>query len=169
MKHRLTKLPLASRIIAAGCIAIWMAGVSACDLQSLFCCESQGSEAIACAGQEHSHDAEHAVADTDAPHDAGVHHSGEADRHSHDSPMPSRDGSCCSSLKAVAQTSTSVALVKPALQPIPFLCAPIEVRAVELALVEGPPDRHSIGCARVMSPEVCLGPAFQSNAPPAFS
>ena len=169
MKHRLTKLPLTSRIIAAGCIAVWMAGVSACDLQGMFCCKSPGSEARAGMGQGHSHDAEHAVADTNGAHDTAAHHSGEADSHSHDSPVPGRDGSCCSSLKAVAQTSTSVALGKPALQPISFLCAPVEMRAAEFALVEGPPDRHSIGCARVMSPEVCLGPAFQSNAPPAFS
>ena len=144
-----------------------MAGVSACDLQGLFCCDSHVTEAVAHADHEHSHDMKDAG--TNDPHDADAHHSTEADSRSHDSPDPgSQEVACCTSLKAVAQTSTSVALSKPALQPISFLCVPIEVHAIKLALVEGPQDRHSIECARVMSPEVCLGPAFQSNAPPAF-
>lgn len=165
MTHRQAKLPLTRRILAVGCIAIWVAGVSACDLEALFCCDSHGSEAVAHADQEHSHDTEHAG--TNDPHDADAHHSGEADSHSHDSPMPgSREGSCCCSLKAVAQTSTSVVASKPALQPFSFLCVPLETHATSLALLQSPPNRHAISCDRVFTPEVCLGSAFHSNAPP---
>jgi len=167
MKHRVAKLPLISRIIAAGCIAIWVASVSACDLEALFCCDSHGREADAHADLERLHDTEHAG--TNDPHDADAHHSGEADGHSHDSPVPGgKGGSCCSSLKAVAQTSTSVALGKPALQPISFLCEPIELHALSLTLLEGPQNRHALSCDRVFTPEVCLGSAFHSSAPPVF-
>ncbi len=168
MTYRQAKLPVSRRILAVGCIAIWVAGVSACDLEALFCCDSHGSEAVAHADQEHSHDTEHAG--TNDPHDAVAHHSDDADGHSHDSPMPdSKEGSCCSSLRAVAQTSASVAFGKPALQAISFLCVPIEVHTISLALLEGHPNRHAISCDQVIMPEVCLGPAFQSNAPPALA
>lgn len=167
MTHRRAKLPLARRILAVGCIAIWVTGVSVCNLEALFCCDSHGREAVAHADLEHSHDP--GQPGTNDPHDAVAHHSGEADGNSHDSPEPgSKEGSCCSSLKSVAQASTSGAFVKPALQPISFLCVPIEVHAISLALLKGHPNRHAISCDRRVMPEVCLGPAFQSNAPPAF-
>ena len=167
MTHRLPKLPLASRIIAAGCIAIWVAGVSACDLEALFCCDSHGSEAGALADQEHSHDTKDTG--TNDPHDADAHHSRDADGHSHDSPEHGgKEGSCCSTLKAVAQTSTSVVFSKPPFQPISFLCVPVETHATSLALLKCPPNRHAISCDRVFTPEVCLGSAFHSNAPPVF-
>ena len=83
------------------------------------------------------------------------------------SPMPgSKEGSCCSSLKAVVQTSTSAVYGKPALLPVPFLYVPIETHAASLALLQSPPNQRAISCDRVLVPEVCLGPAFQSNAPP---
>jgi hypothetical protein len=46
---------------------------------------------------------------------------------------------------------------------------PIEVHTISLALLEGHPNRHAISCDQVIMPEVCLGPAFQSNAPPALA
>jgi hypothetical protein len=169
MTHRPPKLPLASRIIAAACVVIWMAGVSVCDLESLFCCESQGGETAEHADQQHSHDTEHAVADTNEPHNAGDHHSGETEGHSHDSPVPDgKEGSCCSTLKAVAQTSTSAVFSKPAPLPISFLYVPVETHSAALALLQSPPNRCVKNCDRILTPEVCLGPAFQSNAPPAL-
>lgn len=165
MTSRSLKLPLPSRIIATGCIAIWAAGVSACDLEALFCCDSHGSETVALAAQEHSHDTKDTG--TNDPHDADAHHSSETDDHSHDSPMPgSREGSCCSSLKAVAQTSTSVDFSKPAFQPISFFGVSMKAYVISPALLVGPPNRHAKSGDRVFTPEVCLGSAFHSNAPP---
>ena len=167
MTPRQAKLPLASRIIAAGCIAIWAAGVSACDLEALFCCESPGSETVALADQEHSYDIKDGGPND--PHDADAHHSGEADGHSHDSPMPgSKEGSCCFTLKAVAPTSTSAVFGKPAFRPVSFLCVPLEKHATPHLLLKSPPNRHAKSGDRVFTPEVCLGPACQSNAPPAL-
>lgn len=166
MTYRQAKLPFARRILAVGCIAIWVAGVSACDIEALFCCDSHGREATAHADQEQSHETEHAG--TNDPHDADAPHSGEADSHSHDSPMPgSREGSCCCSLKAVAVNSTPVAFGKPAFLLIPVLCVPLEAPATALARLPSPPSRDVPRSRdRVLKPEVCLGPAFQSNAPP---
>jgi len=167
MTHRQAKLPLARRIIAVGCIAIWVAGVSACDFEALFCCDSHGREAGTFAVREHSHDTKDAC--TDDPHDADAHHACEADGHSHDSPAhDGKERQCCSTLKAVAQTSTAVVFSKPTFQPVSFLFVPIEAHATSLALLEGPPNRYAISCDRVFMPEVCLGSAFHSNAPPVF-
>ena len=169
MTHRQRKLPLISRLIAAGCIVIWVAGVSACDLEALLCCESSGSETVVHTDQEPAHDTRHAGADTNDPHDADAHHSSEADGHSHDSsPAGSNEGSCCSTLKAVAQTSTSVVFGKPAFLAIALLCGPLETQAPALALLPSPSNRPVTHCDRILTPEVCLGPAFQSNAPPAL-
>ena len=60
MTHRQPKLPLALRIIAAGCVALWLAGVSACNLEALFCHDSHGNEAVAHTDERHSHH-EHAA------------------------------------------------------------------------------------------------------------
>jgi hypothetical protein len=167
MTHRQAKLPLVTRIIAAGCIAIWVAGVSACDLEALFCCESQAGELGAHADQ--GHDTEQAVVDSNDPHNADAHHSDETDGHTHNAPTPdSKEGSCCSALKAVAQTSASAILGKPVLLSVAFLCVPLVTQSAAQTLVESGLNRPDDNCDRILTPEVCLGPAFQGNAPPAL-
>ncbi len=169
MRHRQAKLPLASPIFAAGCIVVWMAGISACDLEALFCCESQGSEMVVPADLQHSHDMPQAVAGTNGPHDADTHHCGETDGHPHHAPMPgSKEGSCCSTLKAVAQTSTSAVCGRPAPRAVAVLCVVPVTPDRFLAILKGPLDRHAKSCARILTPEVCLGPAHRSLAPPAL-
>ena len=74
MTRRQTKLPLALRIIAAGCVVVWLAGVSACNLEALFCCPSHDSETAAHEDHEHSHDTQDAVASTHHEHDADADH-----------------------------------------------------------------------------------------------
>ncbi len=170
MTHCQAKLPLIPRIIAAGCIVIWVAVVSACDLEALFCCDSHGSEAVAHADQEHSHDTKGSAAQTNGPHETDAHHSGDTDGHSHDSSVPGgKDGPCCSTLKAVAQTAKPAILGKPAIfDHIPSFVVPLETHAVlpvhRMDLLILPATCWD----RIISPEVCLGPAFQSNAPPVF-
>lgn len=170
MTSRQTKLSLASRIMAAGCIVIWVAGVSVCDLRVLICCESQGSESVAHADQQHSHDTKDAAADPNDLHETDAHHSGETDSHSHDTPLPgSKEGPCCSTLKAVAQTAKPAILGKPAIfDHIPSFVVPLEKHADSRAHGMIPLNLPATCWDRVISAEVCLGPAFQSNAPPAF-
>ena len=168
MTYRRPKVPFASRIIAAGCVAIWLAGVSACNLGALFCCDSHGGETVAHADPEHSHDTKDADAGTSHAHDADVHHSGDADGRSHDSHKhDSKEGSCCSTLIAVVQTAAPVVLSTPGVHSISLLCGLVETHAASLAVSENPPNRHANSCDRVFTPKVCLGPAHRSLAPPA--
>lgn len=167
MTRRPTKLPLVPRIVAAGCVAIWVAGVSACNLGALFCCDSPGSETVALAGPEHSHDPKDAGRNH-AP-DADTHHSGDADDRSPNShPHDGEEGVCCSTLIAVVQTAQTGVFSKPDFHPISLFCAVVETPAASLVLSEIPPNRHAESCDRVFTPKVCLGPAHRSLAPPAL-
>ena len=166
MTHRQPQLPLARRIIAAGCVALWLAGVSACNLEALFCCPSHDSETAAHEDHEHSKDA---VADTTYEHDANAH-SQDAAGHPHDSNKhESKEGSaCCSTLKAVVPTAKAIVFNKPAFHPIPLLCVLLETHATSLALSEIPPNRQAKPRERVFAQEVCNAPANRAHAPPAF-
>ena len=177
MTHRQPKLPLALRIVAAGCVVLWLAGVSACNLEALFCCDSHGHGAVAHADNGHSHDAEAAEAEAHHAHDANAHHSHEAEaHHSHDAeghPHGShkhdgKEGSCCTTLKAVVQTAKPIVITKPALQPVPLLCVLLEARIAALNAPEKASDRPPASSDRVFTPEVCTGPANRSHAPPVF-
>ncbi len=177
MTHRQPKLPLALRIIAAGCVVLWLAGVSACNLESLFCCNSHGNAAVAHADREHFHDAKDALTGTKHAHDADGHHSRNAEtHHSHDAEghsdgshkHDSKEGSCCSTLKAVVQTAHPVVISKPVFHPILFLCLLSETHAPSLALSENSFHCQAKSPDWVFTPGVCLGPAFRSLAPPAF-
>ena len=179
MTRRQTKLPLALRIIAAGCVVFWLAGVSACNIEALFCCPSHDSETAAQEDREHSHDTQDAIAvagthqehdaDADDSHNAEAHHSQDAEGDSHDShKQESKEGSCCSTLKAVVPTAKAIVFIKQAFHPTPFLCVLLETRAASLALSENPPNRQAKPRDWVFTPVVCLGPAHRSLAPPAF-
>jgi hypothetical protein len=169
MIHRQTKLPRARRIIAAGCAAIWLTGVSACNLEALCCCDSPGSETEAHADLEHSRGTNDAGAGTNHTHEADAPHSHNTDGHSQDSHKHgTKEGSCCSTLKAVVPTANPVVFSKLAFHAIPFHCMPLEAHAATLALPESPSNSHAKCWDRVPAPEVCLGPAHRSLAPPAF-
>ena len=175
MTRRQTKLPLALRIMAAGCVVLWLAGVSACNLEALFCCPSHGSETAAHEDHENSPETQDAVAgthherdaDADHSHKAEAHHSEDAEGHSHDSHKhESKEGSCCSTLKAVVPTAKAIVFNKPAFHSIPFLCVLVETHASSLALSENPPNRQAKPRDWVFTPEVCTAPANRAHAPP---
>ena len=176
MTRRQTKLPLALRIIAAGCVVLWLAGVSACNLEALFCCPSHDSETVAHEDHEHSHGTQDTVAgthhehdaDADHAHNAEAHHSQDAEGHAPDShEHESKEGSCCSTLKAVVPTAKAIVFNKQAFHPTPFLCVLLETHAASLALSENPPNRQAKPRDWVFTPEVCTGLANRSLAPPA--
>ena len=168
MTHRQATLPLALRILAAGCVVLWLAGVSACSLEPLFCRESQGDEAVAHTDGGHPH-REH-VAAAPHSHDAEAHHSNTAEgRVSHGSHKhKSKEESCCSTLKAVVQTAESVVLSTPACHTISFLSVLLETHAASFPLLENPADCQTKDSDRVFTPEVCLGPAHRGLAPPSL-
>jgi len=177
MTHRQPKLPLALRIIAAACVVLWLAGVSACSLEALLCCDSHGHTAVAHADGGHTQDAEQVDADTPHAHDADAHHSNDADaHHSHDAEGHSHDsnhhggkeGSCCSTLKAIVHTVKPIVITKPALPSVAFLCVLLEARIAALSAPGKASDRPPPSGEWVLTPEVCTGPANRAHAPPVF-
>ena len=177
MTHCQPKLPLALRIVAVGCAVLWLAGVTACSLEAFFGCDSHGDGAAAHNHGGHSPDMAaadteaHRVPDADAHHsdDAETHHAPDAEGHSHDSHKhDGKEGSCCSTLKAVVQTAKSIVVPKQVLQPLALLCVLLEGRIFALdtpdTVCARPPPRGEWVC----TPEVCTGSANRSHAPPLF-
>jgi hypothetical protein len=167
MSSRQTKPQLALRVIAAGCILLWLSANSYCSVEHFF--ESG----------EHTHG---------DGHDAGI---AVANAHTAAEPMPQghgdvaksqdgnengqdsdhhddQDGFCCSTLHATAQTPQQ-ALAAPAFHTIAFLCALLNAPELVSATPEARFDRHARSREWVFTPEVCLGPAFRSHAPPVSS
>ena len=169
MTHRQQKVPLALRIIAAGCVVLWLAGVSACSLEALFCCHSHGDQSVAHVDHGHSHDVE--PGDPDAHHssDADAHRSDDAEGHSHGSQHHGgKEGSCCSTLKAIVHTAKPIVITKPALPSVAFLCVLLGARTAALSAPGKASDRPPPSSERVFTPEVCTGPANRAHAPPVF-
>ena len=178
MIRRQPKLPLVSRIISAGCVVLWLAGVSACNVEALFCCPSHESETAAHEDHEHSEDTQDAVAgtnhahatDAEHSHNAEAHHSQDAEGHAPDSHKhESKEGSCCSTLKAVVPTANPIIFSKPAFHPIPLSGVLLETHAASPAPSENPPNRRAKPREWVLTPKVCLGPAHRSIAPPSLA
>ena len=157
------------RIVAAGCIVLWLLASSCCSIEYL------------CSGDHHH--AEASVSEPAAHHDNGDSHEAEAVEHahgegsdSHDSEQPSHDlhphdggdNSCCSTLMATAQIAQPFAIAKPVLQPLNFFCPVLQTRDPMLAAPEDKPERQVKRRDWVSTPEVCLGPAHRSLAPPVF-
>lgn len=169
MKHRPPKLPLASRIIAVGCAMLWLVAVSACNLKALCCCDSHDSETEPHANQEHSHGIQEAAAVTPHAHDTDNQDLPGADGCSHDNPENDcKEGSCCSTLCAVTHKANPIVLSEPANPPIPLLCVLLEAHASSHTFPDNPNNRHAKSYDRIFTPEVRLGPAHRSLAPPAF-
>lgn len=178
MIRRQPKLPLVSRIISAGCVVLWLAGVSACNLEALFCCDSHDGDAVEHADYKRSHNTRDAVAGTNHEHAAGADHSHNAeahhsknaegqapDSHKHES----KEGSCCSTLKAVVPTANPIIFSKLAFHPIPLFGVLLETHAASPAPSENPPNRRAKPREWVLTPKVCLGPAHRSIAPPSLA
>ena len=166
MSSRQAKLRPALRVIAVGCILLWLATSSYCSVEHLF------------ENAQHSlgdgHDAGIAVASTHANNTKQTpREHGDAVSNSHDGSENGRDsdhdddqdGFCCSTLHATAQTPHE-ALAKPPFHTIAFLCALLNAPELVSATPEARFDRHARSREWVFMPEVSLGPAFRSHAPP---
>lgn len=163
------KLPLTLRIIAAGCALLWLLAVSACDLEHLLPLGHHGSSE----GHEHSPAAVAYQHDSDQSQPSHGHdearHSHDAEGHSHGShEHGSKENSCCSTLKATLPSAKALVLLKPVFYPIPFLSDRREAGKAEIDTSHGFQYRQAKPPEWVFTPEVCLGPAFRSHAPPAF-
>jgi hypothetical protein len=147
MKHsrRVTRGPLI-RIFAACALFVWLAALTFCSMECNL-------------GHSHSDksDTEHAVS---SPHDTPSPDSDNHDKH---------DDSLCVSLKTSVHTTNGFVFSKP-----DFGCGlalsfaspsqPLAATDIKPLISRQPPDRQ-----RVFTPEVSLGPAFRSHAPPLSS
>jgi hypothetical protein len=148
MTHsRQSKSSLALRLGAVVSLLVWVAASSFCLVESLI-----GADHHAAGAAQHGHD---------------VAASADSDHHSHDSDKKDGDEhACCSTLTAAAPSAHQTVLPKPDFgKPLSFnllwLSQALTFVHPEAPISRQPPDREW-----VFTPEVCLGPAFRSNAPP---
>jgi hypothetical protein len=126
------------RIGAALSLLFWVSALATCSTECLCSDEHSESENIDLAHNSHSHD------------------SGKEDHHA---------GSFCDSLHSTCLPSTTVESVKPDFRvfTLNLLAA---APAIEIFCMEAPSSRQPPDAKWVFTPEVCLGPAFRSLAPP---
>ena len=170
MISRQPKIHVGLRIVAAGCIVLWLQATSHCALERLFGgdhhpVEAGASETLAHHDSDHSPEAdaaEHARNEASCPHDSGQPSS---DSHPHDG----GDNCRCSTMIATAQIATSMVIVKPVLEPLNFLCPVLQTRGLTLTVPADTAERQAKRRDRVFTPEVCLDPAHRSLAPPSLA
>lgn len=166
MTRRHQKLSPALRITAAGCIALWLIAASCCSMG--FLCsddhhaKAAASKTVAHHADDHSQDAEateHSHSEASHPHDAK--------QPSHDShPCEGGGDSCCSTLKATAQIAKPFNAAEPVFGLFNLPCTVLPARDPIFAAPEAKPLRQAKDRELVLTPEVCLGPAHRSLAPP---
>lgn len=142
----------ALRLCAAFSILVWLAAVSYCSLEAFIGHAEVG---------EH-HGAQTATHATAQSHDeSGESH--DSDKNGHE------QESCCDSFQAPPQHGNSLVLFKPDLGKLPSLNFLWLAQALTLDAPETTPPRQAQHREWVFTPEVCLGPAFRSHAPPSLS
>ena len=70
---------------------------------------------------------------------------------------------------ATAQIATPFVIIKPILQPLDFLCPVLQARDLMLSAPKDELERQAKPRDWVFTPEVCLGPAHRSLAPPSLA
>jgi len=149
---RQSKPRAALRISAAFCILVWLAAVSYCSLEVFIGHAEAG---------EHHHEKTTTHAAAQSHNESGDSH--DSDKNKHD------EESCCDSLQAPPQHGSSLVLFKPDLGKLPSFSFLWLAEALTLDAPETPPPRQAQHREWVFTPEVCLGPAFRSHAPPVLS
>lgn len=76
------------------------------------------------------------------------------------------DHSCCSTFKAIPQSAGSSALFRPDFGQVAHLQFMLLTQAFAVVRPDINPPRQPPDREWVFRPEVCLGPAFRSHAPP---
>ena len=147
MSFRQTKVSPLTRFIAAAMILVWVGAIALCQT---YCCSGD---------EHHSDSADHHHADA-APHS-----------HSHDqddsnAPGNEKESSFCLSLKSLLHNSSGLSLSKPAPLPLYELTFAPEAIGDTATPFIALHFRQAKPGDWVFTPEVCLGPAFRSLAPP---
>ena len=146
MSFRQRKVSAPIRLVAAATMLVWVGAITLCQIQC-------------CSGDERRSASDHADAA------ACCHHNQER------SNAPGDQEGCtfCLSLKSLLHNACGLSISKPPLQPLYELAfAPAPVRDTATSLI-AEHFRQAKPRDWVFTPEVCLGPAFHSLAPPVFS
>ncbi len=143
------------RIVAAGCIVLWLQATWHCAIEQLL-------------GDDHHHNAQEAEVAEHA-HSAASH-ANDSEQSSQDShPHDDGDNCCCSTVIATAQIATPIIIIKPVFEPLDLLCTVIQTRDSMFAALGDKAERPAKDSDRVLKPEVCLDPAHRSLAPPSLA
>ena len=169
MISRQPKIHVGLRLVAAGCIGLWLLASSFCSIEHLFDndhhhAEAGASETVAHPDSDHSQAAEaveHAHSESSRPHDP---EQSSNDSHPHDD----SDDACCSSLMATAQSATPSVIIKPILQPLDILCPVRQARDLILFAPKNELERQAKPRDCVYTPQACLGAAHRGLAPPSL-
>ena len=169
MTSRQPKIHVGLRIVAAGCIVLWLQATSHCALERLFGgdhhpAETGASETVAHHDSNHAQEseaAEHADGEASHPQDSEPSH----DSHPHDD----GDNCCCSTVIATAQIATPFIIIKPVFEPLNLLCTVFQSRDSMLAAPGNKVECQAKDRDDVFKPEVCLDPAHRSLAPPSLA
>lgn len=155
---------------AAACLVFWLVCVALCDAEHLFAFDHHKSSASQEHGPSrgilaHQHDAaidgvRQTLSESDPAHNAGEQSRG-SDRHD-------ENDSCCSTIKAPVPSAKPVVVSKPILNPIAILFCLSDRSVTALPSEENASICQAKSRERIFTPEVYLGPAFRSLAPPVF-
>lgn len=179
MKTNTSRQPKVSAVIRAGaalCVFVWVTGFAVCNLDRLCQCSGHGAsgnhhEVTAAHEHGHAHDTGHHHDDAEAhEHTAASHQhedgAAQGDDGCHDKKCGDKEV-CCSTIQALVVSPTPILVAKPVTQPallVSLLCAAREHALTAPACGE---FRQARSRDWVFTPEVCLGPALHSLAPPA--
>jgi hypothetical protein len=171
MTHRQQKLPLVLRITAAGCIGLWLLASSYCGIEHLLSDDHHHAGADASATFAH-HDGDHSpeAEAAENAHGEGSDSPDSAAHHSHDAhPHDDGDDACCSTLMATAHFATPFVISKPLFQPLGLIFPVRQTLDLMLSAPKDELERQAKPREWVFTPQVCLGPAFRSLAPPSLA
>jgi hypothetical protein len=166
------------RIFAGTSALLWLVGIGVCGMARICNCANHEADRAAHASPVHEHGAvfplEHGHSDHSTHHHGAEVHQHATPSHHHDAATPE---SCagkdrcqcgCSTIQALITTMTPVVSSKPVSQPV----LNISPLCLGHQQVFASPPSETLRRAKprgwVFTPEVCLGPAFHSLAPPAF-
>ena len=139
------------RICAALMLLVWVAASGFCSVEPLFA-HAKSSEHDSGKTAHHQDEAVPSSTDSGHSHDSDKHDDGEH--------------SCCASLTATPQSGGFVGLTKPDFGKLLSLDFIWLAQVLTFVQPETPSPRQTRAREWVFTPEVFLGPAFRSHAPP---
>jgi hypothetical protein len=177
---RQPKVSALFRIFAGTCALLWLMGIAVSGIGRVCTCAGHEGACAAHASPIHEHDAvspheQGRSHDAEHHHDAEVHqhatashHDGAASQHCAGKNGCNDKCRCSASIQALITTMTPVVISKPISQPVLYISLLCAARQYAFAAPPSEPLRRATPRDWVFTPEVCLGPAFHSLAPPAF-